>query len=34
MILYHGSYKEVDNPDILHSRNDVDFDTFIGSEVL
>ncbi len=25
MIIYHGSYKEIIKPDILYSRNDVDF---------
>lgn len=25
MILYHGSYIKVDNPDLLHSRSNVDF---------
>lgn len=25
MILYHGSYLEVSNPDLLHSRQNVDF---------
>jgi hypothetical protein len=25
MIIYHGSYKEIVKPDIVHSRNNVDF---------
>ena len=25
MIVYHGSYLEINNPDLLHSREDVDF---------
>lgn len=25
MIVYHGSYAEISHPDILHSRNNVDF---------
>ena len=25
MIVYHGSYIEIDKPDLLHSRDDVDF---------
>ena len=25
MILYHGSYLEISNPDLLHSRQNVDF---------
>lgn len=25
MTLYHGSYKEITHPDIVHSRNNVDF---------
>lgn len=25
MILYHGSYTEVANPDTIHSRTNVDF---------
>lgn len=25
MILYHGSYLEIQNPDLIHSRNNVDF---------
>ena len=25
MILYHGSYLEIDKPDLIHSRDNVDF---------
>ncbi len=25
MIVYHGSYTEISSPDLLHSRNEVDF---------
>jgi hypothetical protein len=25
MIVYHGSYKEIVKPDIVHSRKNVDF---------
>lgn len=25
MILYHGSYPEIQTPDLLHSRENVDF---------
>lgn len=25
MILYHGSYLEIAEPDLIHSRSDVDF---------
>ena len=25
MILYHGSYTEIANPDVVHSRKNVDF---------
>ena len=25
MILYHGSYLEIQTPDLLHSRENVDF---------
>ena len=25
MIVYHGSYLEINNPDLSHSREDVDF---------
>jgi hypothetical protein len=25
MLVYHGSYKEIIKPDIIHSRNNVDF---------
>lgn len=30
MILYHGSYLEISNPDLLHSRQNIDFGLVIG----